>query len=205
MSVSRRTFLAGVAGAVVAPFVPAVPAEATAPMIDIEAVAAPLQKMWAVGTPGEYDWQGIAADTMEEAFKFYREEHGFDEEDEDVAPYGDLSECVQRVPLWDGKSPRELTGEDWFKASFGYLCSECSYEASPETGARAIEGQVYCEDCLTLRLKIIDDPDDVVDTLANDIACDGEEGVRATLIARKEWDDVPAELWARACEEARRP
>lgn len=206
MSISRRGFLTAMAGAVTAPLLPPVAATAAAPAIDGELVVGTLQPMWAVGTPGEYDWQAITADTADEAFKFYREEHGWGDEDEDGEnDVGDIHEFVQRVPAWDGKSPRQLTGEDWFKANFGYHCSKCGYEASPDNGARCVEGSVYCDDCMTLPLRILDDPDDAFDLLVNDIACKGEDDVRDGLIARKEWDGVPADMWARACEEAKLP
>lgn len=205
LSISRRAFLSGVASVAAAPLVPALPVAAAQMTVGAEVAAGPDGfVMWAVGTPGEYDWQAISARSAEEAYRFYREEHGLDELDEEE-DWSCIGENVERVPSWDGKSPRELTGADWFKANFGYHCSKCGFEASPDNGARCVEGAVYCEECMTLPLKILDDPDDAFDLLVNDIAVHGEDEMRGRLLARKEWDGVPADMWVRACEEARKP
>jgi hypothetical protein len=153
---------------------------------------------YAVGTPGEYDWQAIKAFSPEEAFREWVISRWGDDKD---APAFD-PEYVTRVEKWDGI--KAVSPADWFDADFGHCCERCGYETHPDMGGRVVAGDVVCEECLTISDRALVDPDDVVEDLANRIADDGAASVRDDLVARGEWQSV-ADLWPRAVAASEEP
>jgi hypothetical protein len=155
--------------------------------------------MWAVGTPGEYDWHAFPARTAEEAFRKWRDYVAEDDEDEHTFD----PEFVQRVTQWDGKKPNELGPADWFAANMGHCCERCGYETSPDQCGRVINGEVVCEECLTITDRAIDDPDALVEDLANRICDQGEDDARAMIEKEGGWLAVKDDIWPKALVIAR--
>jgi len=195
---SRRMFLASTAALAVTHALPTMPAAAPA-VVDIAVKSDMLA--FAVGTPGEYDWQHIVAKTAEDAFKIWHQEHGsYDDEDDDEAEQIVFDpECVMRIPEWDGL--KTTTPADWLRVNMGYCCDRCGYETSSDQGAIIAGDKVVCEECTTFADRLINDEDDAYDELLNLVADQGEEAAKNILIRKKDWDDVPADLWARAVVE----
>lgn len=184
---SRRTFLIGTSALVAAPALPAI--AMPAPIITTARAAAP---MWAVGTPGEFDWQAIRAATPEKAFKIWMQEQDWDAEDEmEFDPT-----FVTRVERWD--SLRKVNPADWIEADMGHCCERCSYETHRDAGARVVAGEVVCEDCFTFADLMAEGGEDAIDELANKIADEGEDDAREGLISSGNWEHVPVELWQAA-------
>ncbi|TIU94525.1 MAG: hypothetical protein E5W09_22940 [Mesorhizobium sp.] len=186
----RRQFLKSASSGVLAAALPVPVLAAAAPALDVTA-AAPLQA-FVVGTPGEFDWMHVAANNAQDAIKMWLDDRGYDDEE-----YG-FALSVQRVPAWDGRNTDSVNPADWIRANLGHCCSRCGYECHPETGAQAIGDEVVCEECLTLPDQLEGNPEDVVDDLANRIACDGEAETREWLEAKGWWDRIPQNLWNRA-------
>ena len=93
---------------------------------------------FAVGTPGDFNWDAIYAPTAGEAINKWLIDH----------PHNDAGVPeAERKPEWDGK--RVTSGnEEWFRSGMGSLCKKCGYETWPETGGEhLIDGQVIYEDC----------------------------------------------------------
>lgn len=192
---SRRAFLLSAPAVAIAATLP-LPA-AAAPMATGKLAAMPELFAYAVGTPGEFDWQAIWARTPEEAFReWFTGRHGYDPDDPDALTYD--PEYVERVEKWDGLET--VSGADWFAAGKGYCCERCGYETYADIGGRVVAGEVVCETCLTFADRIAVDPDDVVEDLANRIADEGESETRAWLDLQK--IAIPDELWLRAVAEA---
>lgn len=186
MSVSRRSFLLGTSAALLVPTFPFAPAMAT------PVAARPALLAYAVGTPGEYDWQAIFARSPEDAFQeWVWSYHG----DDDDAPKFD-PDFVYRVSAWDGKA--SISPADWLNADMGHCCERCSYETDSDSGGRVVAGEVVCEECLTIGDRCECDPDDVVEDLADRIASKGEEEVKAWLVRCGWGDEVPDDIWQRA-------
>jgi hypothetical protein len=166
MTVSRREALLLGASAVA---MAALPVTRVAP----SAVAAPTAPMpaWAVGTPGEFNFQHIIARTAVEAERIFRSEYCTDScEGEEECPCGDCDFCclevvADRVVVWDGK---EYVGSaDWFEAGMGTHCARCGYETFPDTGY-IVTGDVVCEDCMRLPDWDIVDPQRAADMREED-------------------------------------
>lgn len=186
MNISRRQLLLGAssvaAGAILAPLASQLPATAQTP----STVA------YAVGTPGEYDWQAIRAFSPEDAFREWAiSKWGADED----APAFD-PEYVTRVDQWDELST--VNPGDWLDAGLGHICERCGYETHPETGGRSVAGEVVCEECLTIPDRVIVDPQDVVEDLGNRIADEGTDDVREWLKRRGWWSKLPDDLWQKS-------
>lgn len=150
---SRRGVLGAALGAIVARFVPALPAISAVP-----AVAAPanlLLPAWIVGTPGEPDHEVVRALTREAAIAFRCD--GCDGDDDGLVnqPGCDCYSCSEqggyeatRVAEWDDKPV--VTDGDWMAAGFETRCDRCDYEVSYDLGGRVVQGKPVCDECLTL-------------------------------------------------------
>lgn len=194
MTLSRRSFLVSSAAAILAPALPSLTTAAPV-TVGVDLAAKPDLLAFVIGTPGEYDWQTCFASTAEEAFEEWVWQS--------VHEPGDVSfdpDYVRRIPEWDGRDPQTITGVDWFDANMGYCCGRCGYETHPELGGRAVRGEVLCEECLTLADRLAGAPDEVVEDLAERIACDGEDVARAWVARQRV--DLPAAIWERALAEA---
>ncbi len=160
----------------------------------MDIAAGPDLMAYAVGTPGEFDWQPIFARSPQEALRTYLFEHrGYDAAE--VAEFGFDPDYVSRVETWDRLS--NIRGADWYDAGLGYCCERCGCESHAESGGRVVAGEVVCESCLTLDDRATIDPDDVIEDLANRIADDGIDDVRDWLVTRGHWAAVEA-LWPQA-------
>lgn len=184
---SRRAFLIGTSALVVAPALPAI--SLSAPVVTGARAVAP---MWAVGTPGEFDWQAVRAATPEKAFKIWMREQDWDADDEmEFDPA-----FVTRVERWD--ELKKVNPADWIEAGMGHCCERCSCETHREHGARVVAGEVVCEDCFTFADLMTEGGEDAIDELANKIADEGEDETREALISTGDWEHVPADLWQSA-------
>ncbi|PWJ81570.1 hypothetical protein C7441_110102 [Pseudaminobacter salicylatoxidans] len=188
MNILRRNLLLGASSVAAGALLPSLPLPIPA------AAETPSLLAYVVGTPGEYDWQTFFARSAEEAFAEWVADQGYDEEyDPTFDP-----DFVTRVPIWDGRNPNSICPADWFEANLGHCCERCGCETHPDCGGQVVEGEVVCEECLTLADRVEINPNDVVEDLGNRIACDGADKVRVRLEHRKEWEDLPPELWDRA-------
>lgn len=148
-SITRREALALAVGAAASAALPT----ASAP-VQIDFGASQPITAWAVGTPGEFNWQYIVAPTYEEAKRIFKAEWVSDScEDEGESPCGECEWCTldveaERKPMWDGLEA--TTAGDWLRAGMGALCSRCSYETFPEENGHAIGSEAVCEGCMTL-------------------------------------------------------
>ncbi len=184
---SRRAFLIGTSALVVAPALPAI--AAPAPVVTAARAVSP---MWAVGTPGEFDWQAIRAATPEKAFKIWMREQDWDADDEmEFDP-----SFVTRVERWDNL--KKVRPADWIEADMGHCCERCSHETHRDAGARVVAGEVVCECCYTFADLMSDGGEAAIDELANKIADEGEDEAREGLISSGDWEHVPDDLWQAA-------
>jgi hypothetical protein len=158
--ITRRDALALAGAAVLAAAIP--PAEAAI------APTAPPLPAWAVGTPGEWNWQAVEALTEHEAkLAWIRDQYQI-EECEDGCGGSDECDCefcdhlrsleADRKPKWDGKS---VTAGDttWFASGLGAYCDRCSYETSRDECGHVVNNEVVCEQCMTLADWDIVDPE----------------------------------------------
>jgi hypothetical protein len=151
---SRRELLIGAAAMAAVANIPTLP-DVAAPTEIIPA--------WAVGTPGEFNWQHIVARTAEEAERIFRAEWCDDScEGEEEAPCGECDACTldidaTRVKAWDGKT--DIFSADWLDAGLGTYCSRCSYECFADNGAKNVNGEAVCEECMKLADWDIVDPE----------------------------------------------
>lgn len=201
MNISRRTFLTGMAGAAVAPLVPALSVASPVNVIGVDVATGPSIQtwtMWAVGSdPESFDWRPIAADSEMSAL-----EKWFGLTGNDPADFrGNIAECVQRVAIWDDLGPVKVRPGDWIDAGMGHHCFRCDCECWADAGARNLDGEVVCEECITIAdIVAHDEPDDVIERLADEIADRGEDGARKWIDLGGA--DVPAEIWAEAVRRA---
>lgn len=195
MSVTRRQLLMTGAAFAAAPIVPSLPA----PAASASMLAPSIKPVWIVGTPGEFDWKAIVADTIEDAISEYKDYSGFD--DDPLSDDCDFSECVCRVPEWDGRDPKKITSGDWLCIGYGAICSRCDYETFPDAGARSIAGKAVCADCLAIPDLLAGDEQDVLDGKERLIShilthdCD-EAAARASIWLRCNPDAIAEETWA---------
>lgn len=152
MLIRRRELLIGTAALAVSAGIPTLPSLA-APTKIIPA--------WAVGTPGEFNWQHIVAETAERAERLFRNEN-CDFECEEGSPCGECEGCTldveaERKPIWDGKS--SLTSADWLRGGSGTYCARCNYETFPEGDGHPVGDEAVCHDCMTLADWDIVDPE----------------------------------------------
>lgn len=188
MGLSRRSFLLSSAAAFALPALPVVPAAA------VPAITKPATMMWICGTPGEMDWRAFNAPTAEQAWLQYCDRLGLEV---DEFPMGE--DCVDRVAAWDGMQPDQIGPADWLAADYGTICERCDCEIYSGSDGRVVSsGEAVCQACMTIAERVEMEPDSLLDDLMNDIANEGEAEVREKLVAAREWDDLPADLWARA-------
>lgn len=135
-NLTKRRFLAGASGiamtAIAAPQIITGIAEAVS-------APKPLIPMWAVGTPGEFNWQAIRAATEDEAIRFWRDDNGDDDDELDI--------LAERKPAWD--SIKHPSAGDWLRVGMGHTCSRCGYGTSADEGGNAIGNEAVCHDCMT--------------------------------------------------------
>jgi TAT (twin-arginine translocation) pathway signal sequence len=189
---TRRNFLLASAAVAVAPAIPAVISTAIAADA---ATTLTLSPMWIVGSPGNYDWHPIRAETMEEAFQTYLRRNPW-WSDQKTKP----EDHVQRVEQWDALEPDEISSGDWIKAGFGACCANCGTEIF-SGGGYVICEEAICEDCVTpaQRAELGDDEvERLVEDLGNDICNLGEVELRKQLQMKGLWDELPQPIWARA-------
>jgi hypothetical protein len=162
VDITRRQALAVGIGAAVAAALPA-SAIAAAPIAEatkLDLVA------WAVGTPGEFDWQMVRARTYEDAIRaFACETVGGDGcEEEEVGPDG-CGECewcyamgaeAERQPAWDGKD--KITHADWLRVGMGTICAHCKDEVYVEDSGVIVGEKGIHQHCMTLADWDIADP-----------------------------------------------
>ena len=154
--ISRRDVLIGAAAVAATANIPSISIAATSP-------AEAILPAWAVGTPGEFNWQHIVARTAEEAERRYRAEWCDDScEGEEDAPCGECDTCcleldATRVPAWDGK--KDTTNADWLDVGMGTYCARCNYECFADSGAKNVNGEAVCEDCMRLADWDVVDPE----------------------------------------------
>jgi len=201
LAVSRRVFLSGAASVAAAPLLPVLPASADVTVIGVDMATGPSVSgwtMWAVGSGAEsFDWRCIAADSELSAWRQWLSLTGNDPDD-----FSDnLSERVARIEIWDDLGPEGVKSGDWIDANMGHCCARCDCECYGGDGARNIDGEAVCEECLTIGDIIAHDRDeDVIERLADEIADRGEDGTRR-LIAEC-GADVPVDLWLEAVRRA---
>lgn len=160
MTLNRRELLSFSAATMVAAIVSAGPTAA------VTSVSAPTDlKAWAVGTPGDFDWQHIVAETEDQARRYFAAEVcGGDEFCEEGAQDCDCEFCAsywsceaERKPMWDGiETP---SAGDWLRGGMGTYCSRCGHETFPQEEGRAIGDEAVCESCMTLTDWDIIDPE----------------------------------------------
>ncbi len=200
MMLTRRTFLGSAAAIAIAP---AVPPTAVAPAAQ---AAAPATTIWVGGHTGEFDWQPINAATRNDAIReLIASWEGIPEGDvseEDLAKH-DL--CLERAENMDGLEVDQIKGHHWIDAGLGCSCDRCGVECYAPDGARAIECEAICSDCLTIADKLADDPRDAEEDLIEVFAlndCD-EEAVREVLSRDIDVDVIPADMWAKCLSKAK--
>lgn len=184
---SRRAFLIGTSALVVLPALPAISAPAP-----VATAARAVSPMWAVGTPGEFDWQAIRAASPERAFQIWIADQDFEDGEEAIFD----PSYVTRVERWDDL--KKVNPADWIEADMGHCCERCSHETHRDAGARVIAGEVVCEDCFTFADLMAEGGEDAIDELINKIADEGEDEAREGLIAAGDWEHVPDDLWQAA-------
>lgn len=182
----RRRFLTGAVTLLASTALP-VPSMATA-----AAEVAPVLPSWAVGTAGEYDWLAIVARTAEEAVAIWRKQNGFVPED------GDLDLDVKRVPRWDGIA--DPGAKDWLAAGFDYTCARCG-DGGVQDGA-IVDDEPVCGCCMTILDWAKAYPEHATERLTDLIFEDGDDEVRAELVADGTFEQLPAGMWDRAAAEA---
>ncbi|MBY3158406.1 hypothetical protein HFO56_39595 [Rhizobium laguerreae] len=201
MRMSRRSFLGSFVGLAALPLAAAVRAAplASASAADIIASAPSLPPMWAAGTPGEFNWQPISADTAEEAFAKWCDQAGLPVDE--WPPFS--NESVRRMPLWDGRTPDEVRPADWIEGGLGHGCQRCDCEVMADS-ATIVEGEVICHECMTYGEKLGDNEDLGMDSLVELICDKGEEGAQAYLIQHEDFELIGIDRWSMAVSEAAR-
>ena len=178
--ISRRTMLALTGSAAVSAVVPSMAVATTMPVKSGSGIA------WLVGTPGEFDYQHIVAQTAEEARRRWVNDRiggsgcevieeiasagGLEaylaDGGEPPAVYCDCEWCnafhgcdANRIPVWDGRAEGSPTHADWLREGMGTFCDRCSYECFEAEGTGfAVGDKAVCEDCMTLADWRIVDP-----------------------------------------------
>lgn len=195
-TLSRRAFLGVAAGAVAAPFAPALPSAADVTILGPDMAVEPSKHiMWAIGTPDSYDWQPISAATREAAFREYLSSHGITEADKIVPS---IDECVQRVAIWDDLGPEGVKPGDWIDAGMGHHCFRCDSECWKPDGAMNLDGEVVCQECLTIADLAYYAPVDAIEQLADRIAINDLDEARIWAAEAEISDDMWAEAIRRA-------
>lgn len=158
---------------------------------------APLPRMWAAGTPGDYNWQALVADSAEEAFSRWCVEHGYDRGRVPVL----TSDHVMRVPAWDGIAVSDLKPADWIEAGLGHFCQRCDCETSHDCGG-VVNGEVVCHDCMTYVDKLDYDEETGYEQLVELIADKGVDGAIKVISYDDDFAAIDPAVWAKAVAEA---
>ncbi|MDR6818446.1 hypothetical protein J2X76_003623 [Neorhizobium sp. 2083] len=211
---SRRAFLTSTAAVAIAPLLPAVQsvaAEAT--------LIRPATTIWVGGHRGEYDWQPFHGETKRDVIRQLLEHHshGNDEEIDATMTMTDeeldvelkaMEMSLQRVSKMDGLQPDEIRGHHWIRAGLGSCCDRCDSETCADMGARALNGEAVCEECLTFRDKIqLGDYEDEIEEELVELLTDhdlNEAEVFQVLAMRGDETAVSPALWAKCLVEARK-
>lgn len=188
---SRRDFLGSAAA--VALVVAAPPALGAAP------IATPIKTpMWAVGTPGDFNWQPIAARDRDAAIRIWAKANGYTQgeyeciatvAEQDVSPCPTSGPCArcgcedvaaaavdldaERVQAWDALDGEPEAG-DWIDAGLGAICSRCGIECFGDDGAHAINRKAVCEECMTLADWDIADPEHAAELRAEEAEAEND-------------------------------
>lgn len=195
-SLSRRSFLSAAAGAIAAPIIPDIRGPSDITVIGVDMAREPSKQiMWAVGTPDAYDWQPIAAATREEAFREYLFTHGITEAD-NIVP--SIDECVQRVEIWDDLGPDGVKPGDWIDAGLGHVCFRCDSECWGPDGAKNLDGEVVCQECLTIADLAYYAPEEAIEQLADRIAINDLAEARVWAADA----EISVEMWDEAIRRA---
>lgn len=201
---SRRTFLASTAALAIAPALPALSSVAPA-----AAAVKPATTIWVGGHDGEFDWQPFDAETREQAMReLFNIWEGIPEGEITDEVLAENGLCLQRADSMDGLQVEEIKPYDWVEAGLGACCDRCSHECFGPDGARAINGEAICEECLTIP--------DLLDShkydrevaeerltewfLGHD--CD-EASVRKQMSSSFDPDLIPTDIWQKCLAEAR--
>ncbi|MGH0229594.1 hypothetical protein NKZ03_26250 [Sinorhizobium meliloti] len=206
MMISRRTLLVSASAAAIVPALPKI--ALPAPITAVEAVK-PATTIWVGGHNGEFDWQPINAETRQEAMReLIASWEGIPDgevTEEDLARH-DL--CLERADSMDGLQVDEIKPYDWVNAGLGACCDRCGGECFAPDGARAINGQAICEECLTIPDLLDSDQYDqelakerLTEWLMNH-DCD-EASVRKQMSRDFDPDLIPVDLWQKCLADAR--
>ena len=128
----------------------------TLPTLASPVAAAPKSlPAWAVGTPEQWNWRIVNANTAEAAVARWLADEGYSDGCEDPEPDGRCGMCdacvngyaeAQRVPELDEIAAP--TPGDWIKAGLGHTCCRCGDE-SDASNAHAIGEEAVCNFCVT--------------------------------------------------------
>jgi hypothetical protein len=173
-NISRRSALALGASAIAAATLP-MPAS----IVSAASAAKPPTPAWAVGTPGEWDWQVIEAPNEFAARLAWASERiGGGCECDDGGDPKDGCDCefcmafsgadVDRKPDWDGKDV-SIGSREWCESGLGAYCDRCGNEAHRDSGAHFVSDEWVCEDCMDLKDWEIVDPEYAADERANSV------------------------------------
>lgn len=147
---TRRHLLAGAAATAAVTALPSI------------AAAGPTEPLvaWAVGTPGEWDWQVVRARNDAEAIlEWLAEKTGARACEETPTCDPDDPSCdfctarrasdvyADRRPEWDGK---EVNNALWLNSGMGGCCDRCGDETSLDDGGRAVEDEIVCAECMRI-------------------------------------------------------
>ncbi|MGO7686226.1 hypothetical protein ACC696_16400 [Rhizobium ruizarguesonis] len=205
MIIGRREFLTSIAAVAVLPALPQI--AMAAPVAAAEALK-PAITIWVGGHYGEYDWQTVDAPTREEAVKQLLHYFGTDH-DLDGKPYTmeDADLALERAEKLDGIAVDDIKSYHWIDAGFGTYCARCDSECCAEEGARVVECEAVCVECLTFSDKIyLGDYEDEIEEQIVEIMVDNDcnEPEVLEILARSGGaESISPELWAKCLAEAR--
>lgn len=202
---NRRVFLASSSTIAVAHLLPTLPASAA----KVATAAKPATTMWVGGHDGEFDWQPFSAETREEAiralFNSWEGEPPSEISDEILSQHG---LHIQRAESMDGLRVDEIKGHHWIDAGLGCSCDRCGSECFAPDGARSINCEAICQECLTIPDLLDSDEydrevaEERVTEWFLDHDCD-EASVRKQMARSFDPDLIPSEIWQKCLAEAR--
>lgn len=200
INVSRRGFFRGLTGLLATPAVAVVaqrPDLASSTLAEIVA-SAPKTAMWAAGTPGDFNWRPIAAESAEEAFGIW-----CDQENIPVSERPRFFEgCAKRMTAWDGMEIEDIAPSDWLNGGLGHHCERCDGEVSADCG-RVIAGDVVCFECMTYGESLAEDRERGMEEIVNLILNEGEDEARDFVVMHEDFDLIGEEVWSAAAARAR--
>lgn len=110
-------------------------------------------KAWSVGTPGEYDWHVIRANTKLEAVRIWSQEECYEEKDLE-----EIGIVANREERWDNLDI-EAGDKTWFMSEYGSYCDRCDDETTIEEGGHVVNDEIVCMDCMQISDWEIIDPE----------------------------------------------